>query len=122
MHADGRPFGTMVTRISRDTEAWSSWYKDNQARFDPNLRYRNGKPFSLQCLLENLESERSPHQVRRLAYDELVMRYGMDVAFETDMPLAHQRAALARIAEWVQINSGKFKDGDWYFAGQLMPS
>lgn len=120
-HADGRPFGTTVTRISQDPEQWLNWCRDNKSQFNPKQRYRNGRPYSLTGLLENLQSEASPHRVRRLAYEELVIRYGLDLPFEADMPLAPQKQALAKIAQWVQANAAQFEDGAWYFAGRPMP-
>jgi hypothetical protein len=118
---DGQPFGITITRLSQKPEDWQKWWAENKSRFDPGIRYRNGKPYSPACLLENLESEKSPRQVRQLAYEELVIRYGIDFPFETDMFVAQQKQALAKYAEWIKANSSRFKEGAWYFAGQLMP-
>ena len=117
---DGQPFGTTVTRLSQNLEDWQKWWSENRGRFDPRIRYRNGKPYSPDCLLENLESDRSRRLVRQLAYEELVIRYGMDFPFETDMLVVQQQQALAKYAEWVKASSSRFHEGEWYFAGQLM--
>ena len=122
LRPDGQPFGTTITRLSQNPEDWQKWWTENRGRFDPRIRYRNGKPFSPACLLENLESERSRHKVRQLAYEELVIRYGVDFPFETDMFVAQQKQALAKYADWIKANSSRFHEGEWYFAGQLMPS
>jgi uncharacterized protein (TIGR02270 family) len=119
---DGQPFGTTITRLSQNPEDWQKWWTDNRGRFDPRIRYRTGKPFSPACLLETLESERSRHKIRQLAYEELVIRYGLDFPFETDMFVAQQKQALAKYADWIKANSSRFREGEWYFAGQLMPS
>jgi uncharacterized protein (TIGR02270 family) len=118
---DGQPFGTTITRLSQKPEDWQKWWAENKSRFDTGIRYRNGKPYSPACLLENLESEKSPCQVRQLAYEELVIRYGIDFPFETDMFVSQQKKAIAKYAEWIKANSNRFKEGAWYFAGQLMP-
>jgi uncharacterized protein (TIGR02270 family) len=118
---DGQPFGTTITRLSQKPEDWQKWWAENKSRFDLGIRYRNGKPYSPACLLENLESEKSPRQVRQLAYEELVIRYGVDFPFETDMFVAQQKQAIAKYAEWIKANGSRFKEGAWYFAGQLMP-
>src|SRR5262249_4094259 len=81
---DGQRFGTTITRLSQNPEDWQKWWTDNKGRFDPRIRYRNGQPYSPACLLENLEAERSRHMIRQLAYEELVIRYGVDFPFETD--------------------------------------
>jgi hypothetical protein len=119
---DGQPFGTTVTRLSQNPGDWQKLWADNRGHFNPRIRYRNGKPFSPACLLENLESERIHHKVRQLAYEELVIRYGVDFPFETDMFVVQQKQALAKYAEWIKANSSRFHEGEWYFAGQLMPS
>jgi uncharacterized protein (TIGR02270 family) len=119
---DGQPFGTTITRLSQNPADWQKWWTDNRGRFDPRIRYRNGKPYSPACLLENLESERSRHKIRQLAYEELVIRYGVDFPFETDMFVAQQKQVLAKYADWIKANSSRFREGEWYFAGQLMPS
>jgi uncharacterized protein (TIGR02270 family) len=116
---DGEPFGITITRISEKPEDWHNWWKENKSRFDSKIRYRNGKAYSPACLLENLESEKSPHRVRQLAYEEFVIRYGIDFPFETDMFVTDQKQALAKYTEWIEANASQFKPGKWYFAGQL---
>jgi uncharacterized protein (TIGR02270 family) len=118
---DGRPFGTTITRLSLKPEDWQKWWTENRRRFDPNIRYRHGKPYSPACLLETLESEHSRHQVRQLAYEELVIRYSVDFPFETDMFVTQQKQALAQYADWIKANSNRFREGEWYFSGQLIP-
>jgi len=115
---DGKPFGSTITRLSEKPEDWQKWWKVNKSRFDANVRYRNGKPYSHECLLENLSSEKSPHRVRQLAYEELVIRYNADFHFESDMPVAQQKQALKESSHWVQSNKTRFQEGSWYFAGQ----
>jgi hypothetical protein len=71
-------------------------------------------------LLKNLECLRTPKRLRQLAYEELVIRYGMNVPFEADMFVSDQMTALAQIDQWVQANNSRFRDGAWYFNGSLM--
>jgi uncharacterized protein (TIGR02270 family) len=120
IRSDGKPFGISVKRLSQKPNDWSLWWAENKTRFTKNVRYRNGKPYSPACLLENLQSERSPRAVRQAAYEELVIRYGADFPFETDMRLTQQRRAIAQYADWVQTNGRRFREGDWYFAARLM--
>jgi len=47
-------------------------------------------------------------------------RYGVDFPFETDMFVAPQKKAIARYAGWVKSNGKRFREGEWYFAGQRM--
>jgi len=48
---DGEPFGIEITRTSQKPDEWQNWWEENKSRFDPNVRYRNGKPYSPECLL-----------------------------------------------------------------------
>lgn len=112
--------GATIARLSQKPEEWMKWWAQNKSRFDPRLRYRNGKPYSPACLLENLESEKSPRLIRQLAYEELVIRYGADFPFETDMFVTQQKQTLAKYAEWIKANGSRFREGKWYFAGLLL--
>lgn len=122
LYPPGEEPGTTINRLSQKPEDWQKWWVENKSRFNPGIRYRNGKPYSPACLLENLQSEKSPHQMRQLAYEELVIRYGIDFPFETDMLVSQQKQAIAKYAEWIKTNGSRFREGEWYFAGQLIHS
>ena len=111
----GEP-GTTLVQLTVDPCEWALWWRQNQARFTPGVRFRNGKPYAPACLLENLRSEKSPVLVRQIANEELVVRYGVDIAFETDMTVNDQLRALERM-ETAIADAGPFKEGKWYFAG-----
>ncbi|MBW2738936.1 MAG: hypothetical protein JRE64_08820 [Deltaproteobacteria bacterium] len=117
LYPPGKEPGTTITRLSQKPEDWQKWWVENKSHFNPAIRYRNGKPYSPACLLENLQSEKSFHQVRQLAYEELVIRYGIDFPFETDMLVSEQKQAIAKYAEWIKVNGSRFQEGKWYFAG-----
>ena len=121
LYPPGEEPGTTITRLSQKPEDWQKWWAENKSHFNPDIRYRNGKPYSPACLLENLQSEKSPRLVRQMAYEELVIRYGIDFPFETDMLVSQQKQAIAKYEEWIKANGSHFQDGKWYFAGQLMP-
>jgi uncharacterized protein (TIGR02270 family) len=122
LYPPGEEPGTTITCISQKPEDWQKWWAENKSRFNPGIRYRNGKPYSPACLLENLQSEKSPRLVRQMAYEEFVIRYGIDFPFETDMLVSQQKQAIGKYAEWIKTNGSRFRDGDWYFAGQLIHS
>jgi uncharacterized protein (TIGR02270 family) len=110
--------GLNVTRLSQDPNAWSHWIKQNKKLFQEGVRYRNGKPYSPECLLNNLQSARTPGRIRLLASEELTIRYGCNVPFEIDQPVQRQKRALVKIAEWVHSTKDKIQEGKWYFAGR----
>jgi uncharacterized protein (TIGR02270 family) len=118
--SDGTPYGEWVTRLSQNPAAWHEWWRVNRQRFAPGVRYRNGRPFSPACLLENLQNEKSPHRIRQLAYEELVIRYDVDFSFEADLFVDAQLRILNDMAQWVISNDARFQAGAWYFAGQIV--
>ena len=118
---DGEPFGESIRRLSQNPQDWEKWLRENKSRFNPNYRYRLGKPYSPTSLLETLMSETSPYRARQLAIEELNIRYGADFPIEVDMPVVMQEKILLQIAQWVQSNETKFQSGAWYFAGRPMP-
>jgi uncharacterized protein (TIGR02270 family) len=115
---DGRPFGSTVTRLSQKPEDWSRWWQANGSRFTPGWRYRNGGPYSPARLIETLEAENTPHQLRWCCSEELVTRYGKDFGIEMDMPQTRQTILLAEAAAWSASSEAHYREGAWYFAGQ----
>jgi len=120
LRPDGKPYGENVVRLSQKTEDWQQWWTANKQRFKSGLRYRSGVPFSPGSLVENMAFEKTPRTVRQLAYEELVIRYGADIPFETDMPVTQQQAAIAKWKGWVTANEGRFRPGEWYLGGQIV--
>lgn len=120
LRPDGKPYGENVVRLSQKTEDWQQWWNANKQRFIIGVRYRSGVPFSPGALVENLAFEKTPRKVRQLAYEELVIRYGADIPFETDMPVTQQQTVIAKWKSWVTANEGRFKPGEWYLGGQLL--
>jgi hypothetical protein len=59
-----------------------------------------------------------PAGFRALAADELAIRYGIDVPFETGMTVSRQMQALDAWESAVSSQRSRFRDGDWYFAGR----
>jgi hypothetical protein len=72
-------------------------------------------------LVADLESEKSSHQLRRWTVEELVIRYGCDGPLETDMFVTQQKQVIANLAGWAQAEGKRFREGAWYFAGQMLP-
>ena len=120
LRPDGKPYGENVVRLSQKPEDWQTWWTSNKQRFKAGLRYRSGVMFSPGALVENIAFEKTPRKIRQLAYEELVIRYGADIPFETDMPVTQQQAAIAKWKSWVTANEGRFKPGEWYLGGQLI--
>jgi uncharacterized protein (TIGR02270 family) len=115
---DGEPFGTKVRRVTRDPARWQGWLTQNASRFRQGNRYRFGKLCTPRVLLDCLQSEGYPKSYRPWAADELLIRYGIDLPFESDMPVARQMRILNEAAATVDRATRQFESGQWYFAGQ----
>ncbi|HWF60219.1 MAG TPA: FHA domain-containing protein [Nitrospira sp.] len=120
LRPDGKPYGENVVRLSQKPEEWKTWWMANQNRFSRGLRYRSGVPVTPAVLVDNLAFPKTPRKIRQLAYEELVIRYGADIPFETDMPVRQQQEAIAKWKGWVAANEARFKPGKWYLGEQLI--
>ena len=63
-----------------------------------------GKPYSPYSLVDVLASPRSSHLIRSLAYEELVIRYRVDFAFETDFLVDVQQRLLSEFRKWLDAH------------------
>ena len=111
--SDGKPFGHMVQKLACDAAQWDGWLEINAPRFDSKLRYRRGQPYSLTAVFHCLLDESAPGILRRLAYEELVIRFGCPVPFETDWRVVNQRAALREMARWATMEKDVGAVGGW---------
>lgn len=122
LRPDGKPYGENVIRLSQKPEEWKAWWAANKSRFASGLRHRSGMPVTPAVLVDNLAFPKTPRIIRQLAYEELVIRYGADIPFETDMPVTQQQEAIAKWKSWATANEGRFKAGEWYQGGRSMLS
>jgi uncharacterized protein (TIGR02270 family) len=90
-----RPPGSTVMRLSQNADAWHAWWREHHQAFEPGTCYRGGRPCAPAVLLDEMRKPGNARMVRQMAYEEMVVRFGIDVAFETDMPVPRQQAALA---------------------------
>ena len=77
-----------------------------------DYRWRMGRPTARRRFCECLKSETSPYAVRAATYEELVVRYGLDVPFEVDLPVFSNNAGFSRRsrAGW-HASPARFEDG-----------
>ena len=116
----GEEPGVTVTRISQNPDSWRGWLDENRQRFVPGIRYRNGRPCSPRCLVDNMKSETLPRLLRQFAHEEAVIRYDKDFPFETDRSARFQKRAIEKYEDWAKTQDKSYYAGHWYFAGQLM--
>ncbi len=120
LYPPGQEPGSMVTKLTQVPDAWRTWWGQNRYRFKVEARYRNGRPFTPECLLENLKHEHSPFFLRQIAYEELVARYSLDIPFETDMTVQDQLIALQQLETQLHQTQNRWQPGAWYLAGRSM--
>jgi hypothetical protein len=116
-YKDGKISGRTVTRLSQNQDLWWGWFKKNQTAFDREKHYRLGKPCSPQCLLEQLQSETIPDYIRQLSSDELMIRYGLDLPFETMMTVSRQLQAIESHGRVIDSTRSVFTAGVLYYQG-----
>ena len=115
----GKPYGNWIRSALRDPARWQTWLENNRHRFSREHRWRMGVPYGPASLFACLKSETSPYSVRSATYDELVVRYGLDVPFEVELLVEQQSRFLKRIESWIATRSSAFSNGRWYFGGRL---
>lgn len=118
LFAPGEEPGLVLIQLIQASEVWEQWWQTHRTDFEPGIRYRNGKPYGPQWLMDNLRSEKSPVLVRQIAYEELVVRYGVDIPFETDMTVVDQLRALEQMDAAIADRADRFHPGKWYFSGR----
>jgi HEAT repeat protein len=116
--ADGKPFGLTERKLSVDSAVWHNWFASNISKFERQLRYRSGKPYAPIVLFENMAHPQGDGLLRKYAAEELAIRYGCDIPFETDMPVTQQVRALRAIRRWVREQDGTFQPGGWVVNGR----
>ncbi len=117
---DIKTSGVTVARLSRDPDQWRQWWRAHESGYRPEVCYRDGQPYSPQTLLNTMRDPKKTRMVRQMACEEMVIRYGLDIPFETDMLVAQQKAALDRYEKLIGRHKQEFRPGRWYFAGQVM--
>lgn len=89
-----RPPGRTIERLSQNADAWKAWWGQHHQDFQPDTCYRRGRPCSPAVLLDEMRKPGNIRMVRQVAYEEIVVRFGIDAVFETDMAVRQQKAAL----------------------------
>ncbi len=102
LYPPGKEPGCTIHRISQNPLSWKAWWLVHLAGFAIQTRYRLGTPCHPYSVLKTLESEKIPPFIRRLAYEEFVIRYKKDIYFDIEQPVFQQQAALNRCRKWIE--------------------
>lgn len=113
---DGSSFGERYAEPSRDPARWRRWLSEHAPSMPAGIRLRGGTPCSPDSTIDALLSADTDPWLREAMANELRIRYGYGVGFDTDMPVAEQDRVLAAMRQ--EIASSSFQPGGWYFAGR----
>lgn len=91
------PSGVVINLLSGNPDIWKKWWDENKSKYDPSDCHRNGKPFTDAVILENMLWEKSPHVVRKYAYENFIIKTGRKISFETDYLMTDQFKVLENI-------------------------
>ncbi len=92
------------------------WWHQQRGNYVPGMRYRHGAVFSPETLVAQIEMERSTYTERRIAAEELSVRYGIDAGFEPDAPVSEQMRSIERMKELVRGNVvSAARENPWAF-------
>lgn len=107
-----------VLRLSQDPNIWEGWWKENRSSFDPARRYRNGQLCSPMGLLDVVQLPDCQGYLRQLFWEELIIRYDIDVQFERTMTVERQTHAISSCYQKLMEKQEQYKHGVWYFGGE----
>jgi hypothetical protein len=114
---DGRRYGAEIRRLSRDPARWHGWLSANASRFVAGRRYRRGRLYHPAVLLDDLTGDDLPKAYRARVMEELLIRYGIDLHLEADMPVSKQLRVLLPARARLEGQMREAEPGRWYFAG-----
>ncbi|MDH5228524.1 MAG: hypothetical protein OEZ58_05500 [Gammaproteobacteria bacterium] len=106
-----------IERLCTQHDVWEAWWQENKNKFDNNIRYRYGQPWSLGLCIEEIAHPHSTMGNRQRAYWEFTIRSGVHIPFEPDWFIDKQLDAIAKMRAWWQQNQEVYS-GQWMFHGK----
>lgn len=95
LYKEGEWPGTTQNLLSEDFKDWDDWLKENKHKFNPAKRYRLGEPHSPGSLFKTIEDFRTLPFLRKLAADELLIRYQIDLPFDPKVLVEKQKEVIS---------------------------
>jgi uncharacterized protein (TIGR02270 family) len=118
---NGEPYGNWEHGPVRDQAGWTEWLDKNKQSFSRESRWRMGRPHGPSALCESLRSPTSSYAVRTASYEELVVRYRLDIPFEVELRVKQQLRFMQDIAHWEAKKGPETRSGGWFFADRPQP-
>jgi len=85
-----------ITRNSTDYQQWHHWWQQQGSRFDMNIRWRDGQPFSVSGCIAELAEPSSTLPTRLRAHQELLLS-GNRTAFHPEWMVSRQLAVIRQL-------------------------
>jgi hypothetical protein len=104
-----------VQRVIREPTAWLAFLERETPKFQPEKRYRAGRPFRPQFVLDELTAAHTPAEERQLAALEFRIVSGVQTRFSPDDWVIRQQAHLREMADG--IASRNAPEGAWWMHG-----
>ncbi|MCF6337698.1 MAG: hypothetical protein L3J84_07060 [Gammaproteobacteria bacterium] len=93
-----------ITRNSTHYQQWYEWWQQQGSRFDKNIRWRHGQPFSVSGCIAELAKPGSTLQTRLRAHQELLLS-GNRIAFHPEWMVSRQREVISRLPSCQDIKN-----------------
>lgn len=108
---------TMVDRLSQDRLAWSEWLGRAASRFDAGQRYRLGKVWSAETLIDSLSDPIRSCNYRQLVCEELAMRLAAPQRIDLRFSVGWQLRCFERLRVWACSLGPERLADPWPYAG-----
>lgn len=104
--------------LLEDVAAWRQWWKAHGHRARPEVRWRYGRPWTLDATLWELAERDATPWERTWAWTELVARTGRAIPFDPREWVTVQRKQIDAWRDFVALRHGAFAAGTWSRGGR----
>lgn len=86
-------------------QQWREWWYQNRNQFPEiangqRIRWRKGKKLEFGLLIDELQAEENGYEIRKRAWQELVIRSEHNIQYEADWPIEKQQNSFQLWNEW----------------------
>jgi hypothetical protein len=101
--------------VIRDPAAWAAFWQREMPKFNPELRYRAGRPFLPRFVLDELAAAHTPTEERPAVALEFRIVTGVRTRFTPDDWVVRQQTHLQEMAESTAAQNAP--EGTWWMNG-----
>ena len=121
---DAPPFTERFARcpneivLCADVQAWRDWWARWGPRAAPSIRWRHGRPWTLEAVWRELAEHAATPWERTWAWTELCVRTGRPLPFDPRDWVAPQRRQVEAWRDYIALRRKDFVDGQWQRGGR----